>query len=388
VSAWRLIDAVVDRGAPIRPTRVEIDLRALAANARVLRDVAKVNVFGVVKADAYGHGAVPVARALWAGGDVAGLAVSLVEEGCQLRDAGVDAPLLVMGPALDGGYDELVGRGMVAMVSDPADLERLAAIGGRRSRPVGVHLKVDTGMGRLGVAPAALGPLLDRARALGGVEITGISTHFACADTDDPAAPESMTRAQLLRFRDIVDRARAAGARPRTLHAANSSATLRFPEARFDLVRPGLAMYGNGHQPEGGAGTLEQVVSLVTRIVQLRGAPAGSTVSYGASWRAERESRLAVLPIGYADGYPRRLSNRAEVLVGGRRCPVVGAVSMDITMVDVTALGDAVGVGDDVVLLGAQGAERITTAELAAHAGLVEYEVTCGISKRVPRFYR
>lgn len=380
MTAWELM-----QGVAIRPTRVDIDLAAVRANAARLQEIAGVDVFAVVKADAYGHGAVAVARALEPGGHVAGFAVSLVEEGAQLRDAGITHPLLVMGPALDGGYDELVGRGMVAMVSDFADFEALAALGARRGRPVPVHVKVDTGMSRLGFAPAEVLALIDRARDA-GAHITGLSTHFACADTDDPADPGSMTRHQLARFDEVVAAARAAGAGLEVLHTANSSATLRFPESRRDLVRPGLALYGNGNQPAGRA--LAPVMHLVSKIVQIREAAAGSTVSYGASWRADRRARLGVLPIGYADGLPRRLSNRAEVLVGGRRCPVVGAVSMDITIIDVTALGDAVAVGDEVVLLGDQGHDHISAGEFAERAGLVEYEVTCGISKRVPRVHR
>jgi alanine racemase len=369
----------------IRPTQVEIDLTALRDNAARLREIARVDVFAVVKADAYGHGAVAVARALEPGAQVAGFAVSLVEEGAQLRDAGIAHPILVMGPALDGGYDELVGRDMLAMVSDPADFEALAALGARRGRPVPVHVKVDTGMGRLGFRPSEALALIERAPDA-GARVVGMSTHFATADTDDPADPESMTRHQLARFDEVVAAARAAGARLEVLHTANSSATLRFPEARRDLVRPGLALYGNGNQPA--PEPLRQAMRLVSRIVQLREAPAGSTVSYGAMWRAAKHSRLGVLPIGYADGFPRRLSNRAEVLVGGTRCPVVGAISMDITIIDVTALGDTVQIGDEVVLLGEQGHDRISAGEFADRAGLVEYEVTCGISKRVPRVHR
>jgi alanine racemase len=380
MTAWELM-----RGVAIRPTRVEVDLSAVRDNAARLREIAGVDVFAVVKADAYGHGAVAVARTLEPSGHVAGFAVSLVEEGAQLRDAGITHPILVMGPALDGGYDELVGRDMLAMVSDAADFEALAALGARRGRPVPVHVKVDTGMGRLGFEPSEALSLIERA-ADTGARVVGMSTHFANADLDDPADPESMTRHQLACFDQVVTAARAAGATLEVLHAANSSATLRFPEARRDLVRPGLALYGNGNQP--GDRPLTQGLRLVSNIVQIRDAAAGSTVSYGATWRAPRHARLAVLPIGYADGFPRRLSNRAEVLVGGRRCPVVGAISMDITIIDVTALGDAARVGDEVVLLGDQGHDRISAGEFASRAGLVEYEVTCGISKRVPRVHR
>ncbi|HLU68305.1 MAG TPA: alanine racemase [Kofleriaceae bacterium] len=373
----------------IRATRAEIDLGALQHNAAVVaRAAGGAAVCAVVKADAYGHGAVPVARALLASGHIAALGVSLIEEGIELRDAGVTAPVLVMGPALDGGHQELVARDLTPVVSEPADLEALAALGRARGRPVPVHLKVDTGMGRLGIPAAAVGALVARAVRAGGVEVAAIATHFACADLDDPQAASSATLAQLA----VLDRAladvRAAGAAPALIHAANSAAVFRYPASHFGMVRPGLAMYGNGLAPPAPAGMLEPVMHLVTRIAQVRDVETGQAVSYGALWRAERPSRIAVLPLGYADGYPRRLTGGAEALVGGRRCPVVGAISMDMTLVDVTAHGDDARVGDEVVLLGVQGQERIAAAELAERAGVTEYEVTCGVSKRVPRVYR
>ncbi len=373
----------------IRPTRLEIDLQLVRENAAALRRIAGVPVFAVVKADAYGHGAVAVARALDGSNDVAGFAVSLVEEGTQLRDAGITRPILVVGPALDGGYAEMIGCDMLPMVTDPADLEGLAKLGRRRGRPVPIHVKVDTGMGRLGISPGELPLVIRRAQTRGGVTITGLATHFACADSDRADDPDSLTRHQLIGFRAAIDAARAAGVMPEVLHAANSAATLRFPEARFDLVRPGIALYGNSAAEADlpGDSGFRQAVKLVTEIVQLREVAAGTTVSYGALWQAPRRSRLAVLPIGYADGFPRSLTGSAEVLIRGRRCPVVGAICMDIALVDVTELGDRVAVGDQVVLLGSQNGDRIRVAEFAARAHLIDYEVTCGISKRVPRVY-
>jgi len=374
--------------AAIRPTRLEVDLEAVCENAAALHRVSGgVEVFAVVKADAYGHGAVPVARALDAAGRVSGFAVSLVEEGTQLREAGIESPILVMGPALDGGYYELIGRNMLAMITDPADLARLAEIGRRRGRPIDVHLKVDTGMGRLGIGMDDVAPLIERTLAKGGVNITGIATHFACADIDDPDDPTCMTNEQLRQLEIAVAAARGAGATPSKVHAANSAATLRFPSARADLVRPGLAIYGSGDAEDMGGQGFRPVVRLVTQVVQLRDVPAGTAVSYGALWKAKRQSRLAILPIGYADGVPKSLTGRAEVLIRNRRCPVVGAVCMDITVVDVTALGDAARVGDEVVLLGAQGAAAIRVSEYAERAGLIPWEVTCGITKRVPRVH-
>jgi alanine racemase len=328
----------------------------------------------VIKADAYGHGAVAAARALGSMADV--LAVSLVEEGVELREAGIDAPILVMGPALAGGHDEIVARDMTAMVSDLSDLEALADIGRARGAPVPIHLKLDTGMGRLGLMPGQIAAVPD------GVTVVALATHLACADTDDPADPTCMTLRQLALFDELTEVARRCGIDPPARHAANSAAALAFPRARLSAIRPGLALYGNAADAQ-----LRGAMRLVTQIAQLRDVPARTTVSYGALWRAERASRLAVLPVGYADGFPRLLTGKADALVGGQRCPVVGAICMDVSVVDVTSLGDAAAVGDEVVLLGAQGRERITATELAARSGLIEYEVTCGISKRVPRIY-
>ena len=369
---------------PIRATRAEIDLAALRHNAAVLRRAAGGTALAaVVKADAYGHGAVEVARAL--GGLCERFAVSLVEEGVELREAGVREPILVMGPSLAGGHQELCERGLTAVVSDPTDLEALAAIGRARGQPVPIHIKVDTGMGRLGIAPAGLRPLVAGALGGGGIALEGLCTHFASADLPDLADASRVTHAQLAAFDRALADVHAAGAADLVCHAANSAAVIRFPAARFDLVRPGLAMYGNGLAPAGEP--LRPVMRLVSQIAQVRSVAAGQAVSYGGLWRAARASRVAVLPIGYADGYPRRLTGSAEVLVNGRRCPVVGAISMDMTLVDVTSLGHDAGVGDAVVFLGAQGEERITAAELAERAGVTEYEVTCAVSKRVPRTF-
>ncbi len=371
---------------PIRATRAEIDLAALRHNAAALRRAAGgTPMAAVIKADAYGHGAVEVARGLVGLCDQ--LAVSLIEEGVELRDAGISLPILVMGPSLAGGHRELVDRDLTAVVSDAGDLDALAAIGRARARPVPIHIKVDTGMSRLGIAPAELGKLVARALSGGGVELAGLCTHFASADLPDIAGARSITHAQLAVFERALLDAHDAGAQGLCRHAANSAAVIRFPAARFDLVRPGLGLYGNGLSPAG-EDALRPVMRLVSQIAQVRAVAAGQAVSYGGLWRAARDSRVAVLPIGYADGYPRRLTGSAEVLVKGRRCPVVGAISMDMTLVDVTSLGHDAGVGDAVVLLGAQGEQRITAAELAERAGVTEYEVTCAVSKRVPRAYR
>jgi alanine racemase len=368
----------------IRRTRVEVDLGAIVGNARAVRSLTGADVYAVVKADGYGHGAVAVAQALTRAKAAAGFAVSLVEEGVTLREAGITAPVLVMGPSQHGGEDEMVMAGLTPVIGSPEDLDAIAAVAQRRQRTIEAHLKVDTGMGRLGVPVERAGELAVTA-ANNGIQVIGLMTHFACADTDDPTDTVSMTKEQLARFA-VADKAVvAAGAPVRTRHAANSSAALLFPEARFDLVRTGIAIYGNGRWPEGEKPV--QAMRLVTEVAQLRTVAAGASIGYGALWTAKRESRLAVLPVGYADGLPRRATGHARVAIRGMRVPLVGRISMDIAVADVTEIPD-VAIGDAAVLLGrASGGISITCGEYAEWGGLSEYEVTCGMSKRVPRTY-
>ena len=371
----------------IRRTRVEVDLAAIVGNARTVRALTGADVVAVVKADGYGHGAIAVARALTAARAVAAFGVSLVEEGVTLRDAGVTAPVLVMGPSQHGGEDDMVMAGLTPVIACTEDLAALAAIARRRARTIDAHLKVDTGMGRLGVTVEEAAPLaVEAARA--GVAIVGLMTHFACADTDDPADPHSMTQDQLRRFREVDRAVTAAGAPLRVRHAANSSGALLFPEARLDLVRTGIAIYGNGRWPDTAeAAGRRSAMRLVTEVAQLRTVAAGTSVGYGATWRAARASRVAILPLGYADGLPRGATGRAQAAIRGQRVPLVGVISMDIAVADVTDVPD-VAVGDAAVLLGrASGGASISVAEYGAWAGLSEYEVTCGMSKRVPRTY-
>jgi alanine racemase len=378
----RQITSEVVEGTMIRRTRVEIDLQAIVENARTVQRVTGTSLYAVVKADAYGHGAVSVASALADAGAAAGFCVSLVEEGVALRDAGVALPILVMGPSQVGGEDDMVAAQLTPVISSPEELHALAHVARQRTEPVEAHLKVDTGMGRLGIAVSRVAELAAEARQ-SGIQIVGLMTHFANADTDEPEDATSMTRAQLAEFRAADAALTAAGAQLRVRHAANSSGALAFPEARLDLVRCGIALYGNGRW----APQVKPAMRLVTAIAQLRSVPVGGSVGYGATWRAARESRVAVLPCGYADGLPRRASGHAQVAVRGKRVPLIGRVSMDIAIADVTDVPEAA-IGDAVVLLGkASGGVSITAAEYGAWSGLSEYEVTCGMSKRVPRTY-
>jgi len=368
----------------IRRTRVEVDLAAIVGNARSVHEITGRPVYAVVKADAYGHGAVAVARALARANAAAGFAVSLVEEGVALRDAGITAPVLVMGPSQHGGEDDMIGAGLTPVIACDQDLAALGSAVRRCGRSVDAHLKVDTGMGRLGVPVERAGDMATAA-ARDGVHVVGLMTHFACADTDDPADADSMTRVQLRRFAEADRAVTSTGAAIRIRHVANSSGALMFPEARFDLVRTGIALYGNGRWPAGAPRI--QAMRLVTEVAQVRDLPAGCSVGYGATWRATRPTRLAVLPLGYADGLPRRASGHAAAAIRGVRVPLIGVISMDIAIADITEAPE-IAVGDAAVLLGrASGGASITTAEYGAWAGLSEYEVTCGMSKRVPRTY-
>jgi alanine racemase len=372
---------VVD-GTMIRRTRVEIDLQAIVGNAKTVQQVTGTQLYAVVKADAYGHGAVSVARALTEAKAASGFCVSLVEEGVALREAGVTAPILVMGPSQVGGEDEMVEARLTPIISSDEELAALAHVANQRTVPVDAHLKVDTGMGRLGVGVERAAELVATA-GKNGIRIVGLMTHFANADTDDVNDPDSLTRAQLVRFAEAEKAVRAAGAPLAVRHAANSSGALEFPDARFDLVRVGIGIYGNGRW----APQVQPAMRLVTAIAQLRSVPVGATVGYGATWKADRASRIAVLPCGYADGLPRRASGHAQAAIRGHRVPLVGRISMDIALADVTDIPD-VAVGDAAVLLGrASGGLSITAHEYGDWAGLSEYEVTCGMSKRVPRTY-
>ena len=384
----------------IRRTRVEIDLHAIVSNARTVQQVTGTQLYAVVKADAYGHGAVSVATALADAQAASGFCVSLVEEGVALREAGIQLPILVMGPSQVGGEDEMVEARLTPIISSPEELHALAHVARGRTEAVEAHLKIDTGMGRLGVSVERAAALVAEATH-SGIRIVGLMTHFANADTDEPGDGTTLTRAQLQRFADADRLVTQAGAKIRVRHAANSSGALVFPEARFDLVRVGIALYGNGRWAANGSFSssypasratppppaVQPAMRLVTAIAQLRSVPIGASVGYGALWRAERDSRVAVLPCGYADGLPRSATGHAQVAIRGRRVPLIGRISMDIAIADVTDVPDAA-VGDAAVLLGkAGGGASISAAEYGEWSGLSEYEVTCGMSKRVPRTY-
>ena len=377
-----------------RPAWVEVDLAALAHNVAVLgRRAAPAALCAVVKADAYGHGAVQVARAALASG-AAGLAVAVVDEGLELREHGIGAPVLVLSEAVPGAAEMLVRAGLTATVATRSGMEALAAAARRVGTRAGVHVKVDTGMHRIGVAPENAAALMAAAEADPALRVEAVWTHLAVAD-GATGEERAFTALQLERFDKVVA---GLGARPRLLHAANTAGAVAWPAARYDMVRCGIGMYGYAPSPamaDGAAGedvasavaAFRPVLSLKARVSAVRELDAGERPSYGRRRALPERGVVATVPVGYADGVPRRLFDTGcPVLVGGRRRPLAGVVTMDQLMVD-CGPGSTVAPGDEVVLIGRQGAEEITAAGWAELLGTISYEVLCDIGCRVPRVY-
>lgn len=370
----------------VRPTRAEINLANLRHNLRVVQRATKSPVWSVLKADGYGHGAKAVARTLERAG-TQGICVALLEEAIELREAGIKLPILVMGGYYGGAWGELLRHDLTPVVYDPSQVEALAdEVRFSGAEPVRVHLKVDTGMARLGVTPRDLTPISRALLRHPEVVLEGLMTHFACADSGETESVDH----QLTLFDAVSRSLRETGLSPIVRHAANSAALFQSPGSHLDAVRPGLALFGI--QPRIGlAQDLRPAMCLRTEIVALRDLEAGETAGYGATWTARRPSRIATIPLGYADGLSRALSNKGHVLVRGRRAPIVGTVSMDLTMMDVTDV-PGTELRDEVVALGPQrgvlGTDEITVDEMAGHLGTIPWEVLTNVSRRVPRFYR
>ena len=367
----------------LRPTGLEIDLGAVRANVTRLRELAGVDVCAVVKADGYGHGAVEVARAASEAG-ATWLAVALVEEGIELREAGVDAPILVLSEPPIPAVPELLDARLTPTGYREPFLAALAGAGEQRGTPVSVHLKLDTGMGRVGVPPSELSDRLRQAAGSQWLAVDGLLTHLARADEPDVAT----TGQQLDAFDRAVATADGLGLRPRWRHAANTAGALLHPASRYDLIRPGIGIYGLSPAAEVAAQDhgLVPALRLSSQVSQAKRIPAGTPVSYGHRWQAPTEGWLATVPIGYADGVPRALSDRAQVLIGGVRHPMVGAVTMDQLLVWCGEREPAV--GDEVVLLGGQGGQLIRVEEWAAAADTITYEIVTRLSARLPRIHR
>jgi alanine racemase len=376
------------RAAPadaVRPTRAEVNLAALRHNLRVLARLAgRAKVWPVLKADAYGHGAPAVARTLERAG-AEGFCVALLEEAVELRDAGVRTPILVMGGYYAGAYEEILARGLVPVVYEPSQLEGLARAARASGRQVDVHLKIDTGMARLGVRLDGVEAFAEELARWPEIKVSGLMTHLACAE--DGAG--EVTAEQVRRFEAASRQLERVGIAPPVRHAANSAAVLR-GEALFDAVRPGVSIFGVSPLAHA-IPDLRPVMRVRSEIVDLRTLEEGEPVGYGALFRTARATRIATLPMGYADGLSRHLSNRGHVLVRGVRAPIVGAVSMDLSMIDVTDV-PGVALRDEVVVLGSQEGQPakpvLSAEEIASQAGTIAWEVLTSISRRVPRFYR
>lgn len=383
----------VTRFAPLegqlRPAWAEIDLGAVRHNAAVLAaEVRPARLCAVVKAAGYGHGAPEVAGAALEGG-ADWLAVALVEEGRELRAAGVDAPVLVLSEPAPSAMDEVVELSLTPTLYTPAGLDaiRSAVRASRISQPFSVHVKVDTGMHRVGAPPPEAVALALEVDASPELDLGGFWTHFAVSDElADPYTSE-----QVDCFQQALGVLAAGGVRPALRHAANSGGAIWHPDSRFDMVRCGIALYGLSPGADGTSRhpvpLLKPAMALKARVSFVKTVPAGERLSYGLRYRLARDSVVATVPLGYADGVTRSLSaTGGMVLIGGQRVPIAGAVTMDQILVD-CGPDSGVAVGDEVVLLGRQGTEEITAWEWAGRTGSIAYEVVCGISGRVPRSY-
>ncbi|GAX89198.1 alanine racemase [Effusibacillus lacus] len=369
----------------IRPTWAEIDLGHIAHNLREFRRILpeQTRIMAVVKADGYGHGAVPVAKQAIAAG-AAFLGVATLEEAIELRKAGIDEPILVLGYVPPSAAREILRWNVRQTCFHMEMVEALAqeaVVAGTTAR---IHVKVDTGMGRLGLQAEEAADFVQAAGRLKGIEVEGVYSHFATADELDKAYAER----QAARWKEFLSALGNRGIPVPLRHIANSAAAMELPDMAYDMVRIGISMYGlyPSQEVDRSRVNLRQALRLVTRIVHLKTLPRGAGVSYGAAKVEREQAVIATLPIGYADGFSRRLSGKAHVLVRGQRVPIIGRICMDQCMADVTDV-EGVSVGDEVVLYGGQGESFISLDEIADLVGSISYEVVCGLGKRVTRKY-
>ena len=368
----------------IRPVWVEVDLDAIRHNLSEIRRLVgpMVEIMAVVKAEAYGHGGVKVAKtALQAG--ASRLGVALPEEGIALREAGITAPILVFGPLQTDQADTIVRYDLtptICMLEPAVALSRAATTAGKK---IPFHVKIDSGMNRIGI-PANEGVVfIKKMLPLPGLVFEGIFSHLATADEQD----KEYAKYQIKIFNKVIADLKAEGLLPSKAHLANSAGIIDLPLSHYNLVRPGIILYGMypSTQVQADKIQLQPAFALKTKVVYIKRVPQGSAVSYGRKYVTPKEATILTIPIGYADGWSRKLSGKAQALISGKRFPIVGTICMDLCMVDV---GDEpVEIGQEVVLIGSQGSERITVEEISAYLGTINYEVTCMISDRVPRRY-
>lgn len=367
-----------------RPAWIEINLAALKDNYNFIRSKIKnkTKIAAVVKANAYGHGAVKIAQKLDQLG-VEYFCVGSPDEGIELREAGIKKPILVLAEVLESQYADIINGNLIQTVASVESLISLNKTAEEAGKEISVHLKIDTGMGRIGFLLKDLPEIYEKAKDLKNIKVEGVLSHLARADEED----KDFSYQQLEKFNSALEKIKNAGFKLPLLHIANSAAVIDLAETSLDLVRPGIMLYGllpsNDLKKEA---DLKALLSFKTRVVQLRKLPADSTVSYGSTYKTEKAEKLAVLPIGYKDGYPRLLSNKGEVLIKGKRAPIRGRVCMGQTIVSVEHLED-VEIGDEVVLIGRQGSEEISAAEIADLTGTINYEIVCNLSERLEKIY-
>ncbi len=373
-----------------RATRAEIDLTAFRHNLQNLRKYLdpQTRIMAIVKADAYGHGAVSCARIAVESGAANYLGAGVIEEGIELRENGLNAPILILGSIFPDEAEDLVRHNLATILCTQPLAQALSKEAEKQDKTVSVHIKVDTGMNRLGISPENLPTLLDQVRNLKNLKIEAVSTHFSSADDEDL----SVTQAQLEKFQTALTILQKEGVHTPIVHCANTSALFKFPESHFNMVRPGLILYGVLPSPslrpviDQGENPFQPVMQWKSQIILLKPIAKNQPVSYSGSFTTQRDSLIATLPIGYADGLHRMLSNKMDVLIRGQRAPQVGNICMDMILIDVTDIPD-VQAGDEVVIFGRQGDEMISVEELAVKGKTIPYEILCSVSKRVPRIY-
>jgi len=383
-----------------RATTAEISLDAFRHNLRTVKTLARpAATMAVVKADAYGHGAVPCARAALEEG-VEYLGVGIIQEGIELRESGITSPILILGGVFPNEVSDLIKHNLSTSLSTSALAHTISNEAERMGKIVGVHIKVDTGMGRLGTQPEDFACLLDNVMSYKNLQVEGVFTHLACADEEDL----EVTHRQLSCFSKVLEKLQAGNLSrpfntngPLLIHSANTAGLFRFPESRFDMVRPGISLFGSMPSPvcipvldklveQKRLAPLRPVMCWKTKVIQVHTLRKGTPVSYGGRYTTTRDSRIATLPVGYADGLSRHLSNNMELLIKGKRVKQVGTICMDMCLIDVTNI-PGVAMGEEVVIFGNQGEAQISVDELATRAETIPYEILCGVGKRVPRIY-
>ncbi|MCM8796574.1 MAG: alanine racemase [Candidatus Omnitrophica bacterium] len=363
-----------------RPTWAEVNLANLAHNFRQIKKMIspQTKIMVTVKADAYGHGLIPVAKKVVScGADFLG--VASVDEGIKIRVGGINIPVLVLGAILKKDIPPVLNYNLTPTICDEDFSLALNRLAGKRNKKVNVHIKVDTGMGRVGVMPQEAERMVEKINKLHFINIEGIFTHLASADTD-----KDFTFYQIDIFNQLIQRLRNKGIAVPLIHSANSIGTINYKNSHFNMVRPGLVIYGL-YPKKGLKINLKAVLSLKTKVVFIKRVPAGYSISYGRTYFTKKPTTIVTIPIGYGDGYPRNLSNRGPVLIKGRCFKICGRICMDQIMVDVGDLN--VKIGDEAVLIGNQGRKRICAEELAELAETIPYDIVCGLGNRIPRIY-